>query len=92
MPPLEVWFDWPYNVWYEYPYCRRDEKGMKITTNIDERLLAKAMRAMNAASQREALETGLRNLLADMERKTFVKEFNKFRLNWTPERLNRSRG
>jgi Arc/MetJ family transcription regulator len=65
---------------------------MKITTNIDKRLLAKAMRMMKAASQREALEAGLRNLLADIERKTFVKEFSQFRLNWTPERLSQSRG
>jgi Arc/MetJ family transcription regulator len=65
---------------------------VKITTNIDERLLAKAMRMMKATSQRDALEAGLRNLLADMERKTFVKEFSQFGLNWTPERLSRSRG
>ena len=64
---------------------------MKITTNIDERLLTKAMRAMKAASQREALEAGLRNLLADIERKAFVKEFSRYRLNWTSSKLARSR-
>jgi len=64
---------------------------MKITTNIDERLLSRAMRAMKAASQREAIEAGLRNLLADMERKTFVKEFSRYRLNWTASKLNRLR-
>ncbi len=64
---------------------------MKITTNIDERLLVQAMRAMKAASQREALEAGLRNILAEIERKTFVKEFSRYRLNWTTSKLSRSR-
>ncbi len=64
---------------------------MKITTNIDERLLTRAMRAMSAVSQREVLEAGLRNLLADIERKAFVKEFSRYRLNWTSSKLARSR-
>jgi Arc/MetJ family transcription regulator len=64
---------------------------MKITTYIDEQLLSRAMRAMKAGSQREVLEAGLRNLLAELERKTFVKEFSRFRLTWTPGKLSRSR-
>jgi hypothetical protein len=36
---------------------------------------------MKAASQRDALEAGLRNLIADMERKALVKEISRFRLN-----------
>jgi hypothetical protein len=64
---------------------------MKITTYIDDRLLSRAMRAMKAGSQREVLEAGLRNLLADLERKTFVKEFSRFRLHWTSAKLARSR-
>jgi hypothetical protein len=64
---------------------------MKITTYIDERLLGKAMKLMKAGSQREVLEAGLRNLLADMERRTFVKEFDQYPLRWTPGRLTRSR-
>ncbi len=66
-------------------------KRMKITTHIDERLLAKAMRALKASSQREALEAGLKNLLADIERKAFVKEFSRYQLNWTSSKLSRSR-
>ena len=65
---------------------------MKITTYIDDRLLAKAMRAIKAGSQREAIEAGLRNLLADIERKTFVKEFAQYRLTWTAKKLSQSRG
>ena len=61
---------------------------MKITTH---HLLAQAMRAMKAGSQREVLEAGLRNLLADLQRKAFVKEFSRFKLGWTPTRLTRSR-
>jgi Arc/MetJ family transcription regulator len=64
---------------------------MKITTYIDDRLLARAMRATKARSQRQVLEAGLVNLLADLERKTFVREFSRFRLTWTPERLSRAR-
>lgn len=64
---------------------------MKITTYIDERLLAKAMCAIGAVSQREAIEAGLRNILAEVHRKTFVKEFDRFRLSWTSRRLARSR-
>ena len=64
---------------------------MKITTYIDERLLAKAMRATGASSQREVLEAGLRNILAEVHRKTFVREFDLFRLNWSPRRLARAR-
>jgi len=64
---------------------------MKITTYIDDHLLAKAMRAMKASSQREAIEAGLRNLLADIERKTFVKEFSHYRLTWTSRKLSQSR-
>jgi Arc/MetJ family transcription regulator len=65
--------------------------AMKITIYIDECLLAKAMRAIKACSQREAIEAGLRNLLADIERKTFVAEFARYRLNWTPKKLSQSR-
>lgn len=64
---------------------------MKITTYIDGELLEKAMKAISAKSQREAIEMGLRNLLADVERKTFVKEFGRYPLNWTPKKLSRSR-
>jgi Arc/MetJ family transcription regulator len=64
---------------------------MKITTYIDDRLLSRAMRATKAQSQRQVLEAGLRNLLADLERKTFVEEFSRFQLTWTPRKLSRSR-
>ncbi len=59
---------------------------MKITTHIDEELLKRAKRKTGIISQREILETGLRNLLADVQRKSFVKDFDKFRLDlWLKE-------
>jgi Arc/MetJ family transcription regulator len=64
---------------------------VKITTYIDERLLAKAMRAIKAGSQREAIEAGLRHLLSDVERKLFVKEFSQYHLTWTSRKLSQSR-
>jgi hypothetical protein len=66
-------------------------KGMKITTYIDERLLGQAMKALKARSQREVLEAGLRNLLSDLQRKAFIKDFDRFQLRWTPQKLTRSR-
>ncbi len=64
---------------------------MKITTYIDERLLAQAMKALRARSKREVLETGLRTLLAEIQRKTFVREFDHFRLRLTPAELEQAR-
>ncbi len=65
---------------------------MKITTHIDEALLRQAKRKTGIVSQREILETGLRNLLADIQRKSFVKDFDKFRLDLTLNSLKGSRG
>lgn len=64
---------------------------MKITTYIDERLLSQAVKASHARTKREALEDGLRALLAEIQRKTFVREFDQLRLRWTPRTLERSR-
>jgi len=60
---------------------------MKITTHIDEKLLKQAKQKTGIVSQREVLETGLRNLLAEIQRKSFVKDFDKFRLDLTANRL-----
>ena len=65
---------------------------MKITTYIDEALLKQAKRKTGIVSQREVLETGLRNLLADIQRKSFVKDFDKFRLDLSVKSLKESRG
>ncbi len=65
---------------------------MKITTHIDEELLKRAKRKTGIVSQREVLETGLRNLLADIQRKSFVKDFDKFRLDLPLKSLKKSRG
>jgi hypothetical protein len=68
------------------------EDEMKITTHIDEELLRQAKRKTGIVSQREVLETGLRNLLADIQRKSFVKDFDKFRLDLPLKALKASRG
>ena len=64
---------------------------MKITTHIDQALLARAMRAIKAHSQREALEAGLRQLIMETERHRFVEEFSRYKLSWSPQKLSRSR-
>ncbi|MCB4757530.1 MAG: type II toxin-antitoxin system VapB family antitoxin [Elusimicrobia bacterium] len=64
---------------------------MKITTYIDGKLLKKALRATGARSQREVLEEGLKNLLADVHRKRFVREFDSFRLTFSLPDLKRAR-
>ncbi len=56
---------------------------MKITTNIDGTLLKKAIRETGLKSQRIVLESGLRNLLADVHRKRFVREFDEFRVDFS---------
>ena len=68
------------------------EGAMKITTHIDEALLRRAKQKTGIVSQREVLETGLRNLLADIQRKSFVKDFDKFRLDLPLKSLKESRG
>ncbi len=60
---------------------------MKITTYIDERLLKRALRASRARTKREVLESGLRSLLAEIQRNTFVSEFDHLRLRISPEEL-----
>ena len=65
---------------------------MKITTHIDEKLLKKAQKETGIGSQREVLETGLKNLLADVKRKRFVKDFDKFRLDLNLKSLKASSG
>lgn len=59
----------------------------KITTYIDGALLNKAVRALGARSKREALEGGLRAVLAEVRRKTFVREFDRIRLRLSPHEL-----
>lgn len=64
---------------------------MKITTNINGALLKRALRASGASSQREVLENALKNLLADIQRKRFVKEFDSFRFDLSLKSLKQLR-
>jgi hypothetical protein len=64
---------------------------MKNRTHINEKLLKRVKKKTGIVSQREALETGLRNLLADVQKKRFVKGFDKFRLELKPKLLKESR-
>lgn len=64
---------------------------MKITTYIDTDLLKKVLKETGARSQREAIEAGLRNLLADVKRNIFVKDFDNLRINFSPKTLKRHR-
>ncbi len=64
---------------------------MKITTYIDERLLKRALKESRARSKREVLESGLRILLAEIQRNTFIREFDHLRLRLSPEELSESR-
>lgn len=64
---------------------------MKITTYIDERLLARAFKVSGARTKREVLESGLRTLLAEVERKAFVRDFDHLRLRLSPQELDQAR-
>lgn len=72
-------------------YAILEDQKMKITTNIDGALLKKALKKTGAHSQREVLEIGLANLLADIDRGRFVKELDKFRLGFTLSQLRENR-
>lgn len=76
-------------VWYKLPYYRGVQ--MKITTHINGALLKKALKMTQAHSQREVLEEGLRNLLAELQRKRFIKEFDSFRLDLSLKDLRKLR-
>lgn len=64
---------------------------VKITTYMDDRPLKRAIRATRARSKREVLEEGLRTLSAEVQRKTFVREFDHLRLSLSPEELSEAR-
>ncbi len=64
---------------------------MKITTYIDGQLLSRAMRISRARTKRQVLESGLRTLLAEIQRDTFVQEFDHLRLRLSPEELAETR-
>lgn len=64
---------------------------MKITTYINQHLLKQALRETGAHSQREVIETGLRNLLADVKRRSFVRDFDNLRLNFSLKDLKKRR-
>lgn len=64
---------------------------MKITTHIDGALLERVLRVSHARTKREVLENGLRALWADIQRNTFVREFDHLRLRLTPRELDTSR-
>jgi len=60
---------------------------MKITTYIDGRLLSKALSVSRARTKREVLESGLRALLSEIQRNTFIREFDHLRLRLSLEDL-----
>lgn len=60
---------------------------MKITTYIDGNLLKQALRVSRSRTKREVLESGLRTLLSEIQRNTFVRDFDHLRLRLTPEEL-----
>lgn len=64
---------------------------MKITTHIDEKLLANALKATRARSQREVLEMGLRQVLKESRSREFAKNLHRFDVAWTHDGLMKSR-
>ena len=64
---------------------------MKITTYIDGALLKQAFRISRFRTQREVLESGLRSLVAEVQRHTFVRDFDHLRLRLSPDELAETR-
>ena len=64
---------------------------MKITTYIDGDLLKQAFRISRSRTKREVLESGLRSLVAEVQRHTFVRDFDHLRLRLSPDELAEAR-
>jgi len=64
---------------------------MKTTVVIDEELLREAMEATGAKTKREAIESGLRELVRRKSLKAFREELGSFDLELSLEELERRR-
>ena len=63
----------------------------KTTVHIDESLLAEAIRAIGAKTQREAIEAGLKYLVQRKNREALRHELGTFDIDLTLEELERLR-
>jgi Arc/MetJ family transcription regulator len=63
----------------------------KTTLRIDQSLLAEAMRAIGAKTQREAIEAGLKYLVQRKNREALRQELGTFDIDLTLEELERLR-
>jgi Arc/MetJ family transcription regulator len=62
----------------------------KTTVKIDEALLAEAIKATGAKTQREAIEAGLRYLVRRKNREALRKELGTFDIDLSLEELERA--
>ena len=71
--------------------CILEMAMRKTTVHIDESLLAEAMRAIGAKTQREAGEAGLKHLVQRKNREALRHELGTFDIDLTLEELERLR-
>jgi Arc/MetJ family transcription regulator len=71
--------------------CTLEMAVRKTTVKIDEALLAEAIKATGAKTQREAIEAGLRYLVRRKNREALRKELGTFDIDLSLEELERLR-
>jgi Arc/MetJ family transcription regulator len=74
-----------------YGICYPEMAMRKTTVHIDEALLAEAIKAIGAKTQREAIEAGLRYLVQRKNREALRRELGTFDIDLTLEELERLR-
>jgi len=71
--------------------CIKEMALRKTTVQIDESLLAEAIKATGAKTKKEAIETGLKYLVQRKNREALRQELGTFDIDLTHEELERLR-
>ncbi len=67
------------------------EKDMKTTVVIDDELLKEAMKVTKSRTKKEAIETGLKELVRRKNLEAFREELGTYSIGLTPEELEERR-
>jgi Arc/MetJ family transcription regulator len=74
-----------------FPICILEMAMRKTTIQIDESLLAEAIKALGAKTKKEAIEAGLKYLVQRKNREALRSELGTFDIDLTLEELERLR-
>jgi Arc/MetJ family transcription regulator len=76
---------------YILPICILELAMKKTTVQIDESLLAEAIKTLGAKTKKEAIEAGLKYLVKRKNREALRRELGTFEIDLTLEELERLR-